>query len=141
MKIYFLSQAKASKIEPNENMALISIMDGSSTDFNFLKKWKNVLSLTFDDVDVQIYDYILFSEEQAKMILKFIEQLPKIVDVIVVHCWAGISRSAAVAKFLSEYYHTTDFPSRYELYNKLVYSTLKKVWLVETWNDAKGEEK
>ena len=51
----------------------------------------------------------------------------KLHHYLIVHCNAGISRSSAIAKFLCEIYRLY-FPDKYNLYNKLVYSILVKVW-------------
>lgn len=71
----------------------------------------------------------------AKNVIKFAEELPKNTKSIVVHCHAGISRSAAVAKFLAEEIYKDYFPEKYMLYNKLVYRTL-----INTWQKMKEEE-
>lgn len=127
MRILFMSQKDAEAIVPTDNMAIISIIDNDG-DRNLNPGWNYLLPLAFDDIDREVYDYKLFSKEQGRQVLDFISMLPTSVDCIVVHCWAGISRSGAIAKYLSEYYQTTDFPSRYSLYNKHVYSTLRTVY-------------
>lgn len=61
---------------------------------------KDVLFLKFDDVDQHIDNsYRLFDFVDADKILNFIEQVPSD-GALVVHCAAGVSRSAAVARFL-----------------------------------------
>jgi predicted glycosyltransferase involved in capsule biosynthesis len=45
----------------------------------------------------------------------------------VVHCEAGISRSAGVAKFISVIYSLA-FPENYSVYNKHVFSTLMRAY-------------
>jgi len=47
------------------------------------------------------------------------------VEGVLVHCHAGISRSAAVAKWIAEKYELP-YPERYMLYNKHVYRTLRE---------------
>jgi len=53
-------------------------------------------------------DIKLFNDENAKTILDFVETYKKGIDFIVVHCEAGISRSAGVAGALSLIYNGTD---------------------------------
>lgn len=46
----------------------------------------------------------------------------------VIHCYMGISRSAAVAKFINDYYNMSDSVlNTYLIYNKQVYNALNAV--------------
>ena len=56
--------------------------------------------------------------------------ISKDIDVIVVHCWAGQSRSKAVAKFISDYFgYLTTYPIKWdEPYNKHVYNILQETY-------------
>ncbi len=61
---------------------------------------KDVLFLKFDDVgEVVDNSYRLFDFVDAGKILDFIDQVPE-GETLIVHCHAGVSRSAAVARFL-----------------------------------------
>jgi len=53
-------------------------------------------------------DIILFDELMARKVLEFVKYYQNKVRVIVVHCEAGISRSAGVAGALSLIYNGTD---------------------------------
>jgi len=55
-----------------------------------------------------VLDIQMFTDQQAKQILQFINKYGKDVDLIVVHCEAGISRSAGVAGALSLIYNGSD---------------------------------
>lgn len=70
----------------------------------------------------------VFSRRQAQSISNFVEHLQP--DAVIVHCEAGISRSAAVAAALSLHYNGTDGwvwqSGRYNP-NKLVYRILVEV--------------
>jgi predicted protein tyrosine phosphatase len=138
-----MSKKEAERIVPDENMAIISIcgMDG---DRKLSNKWKYRIDLDFDDVDVKgsftivtkkgnvEIPYILFDENMARKVIKFIKELPSNVNSIVVHCYAGISRSAAVAKFLCEEIYNESFPKNYMTYNKLVYRMLyETLWKIK----------
>lgn len=142
MIIKFISKKEAEKIVPDDNMAIISIT-GMGDDRKLNIDWKYRLDLNFDDVDAPgsftivtkkgniELPYITFNEDMARKVLQFAYDLPDTIDIIIVHCHAGVSRSAAVAKFLAEEIYNATFPSKYMLYNKLVYSTLMKVFKKE----------
>jgi predicted protein tyrosine phosphatase len=141
-----MSKKEAERIVPNENMAVISIC-GMDSERKLSNKWKHRIDLDFDDVDVAgsftivtkkgnvEIPYILFDENMARKVITFISSLPSNVNSIVVHCYAGISRSAAVAKFLCEEIYDENFPKYYMSYNKLVYRVL-----YETSCKMKNEE-
>jgi predicted protein tyrosine phosphatase len=143
MNIRFISQKLAENLTAVDNAIIISITN--STELAKLdKNWGDRrLNLIFDDVDAPgshtlMYKsgpieipYILFNEDMARMIINFVQSISgKGIKTIIVHCWAGISRSAAVAKFLAENLKA-QFPDKYMLYNKLVYrilcETLQKI--------------
>lgn len=105
--------------------AIIEIMgeqDFMFFPFYFKHEHHNVLRLTFDDVDERL-DVKLFgepqdngreyipvvpmSEDQAKLIIKFVEANEN-AKAFFVHCAAGISRSAAVAKWIDQKFNTDD---------------------------------
>jgi hypothetical protein len=128
--VIFLSRKEAES-SVNPNWAVISI---SGLDPARLKEgWRSILRLEFDDIDPDPKalfaedPYILFSNEHARQIIKFAHQCnDEGVEGIVVHCHAGISRSAAVAKWISERFDL-DFPSGYMLYNCHVYDPKNRV--------------
>lgn len=90
---------------------------------------KSVLRLEFHDISEFLEDrYILFSSAQAIEIINWIESISAN-ETIIVHCEAGISRSAAVAKFIIDTYNYTLEPDRFcipdfSLMNTYVYETL-----------------
>ena len=66
---------------------------------------KRLLSLSFDDVDKKQYDemteagygsVVLMNEQDAARIVAFVKKYKDSVDGIIVHCDAGVSRSAGV---------------------------------------------
>jgi predicted protein tyrosine phosphatase len=71
-----------------------------------LPNCKGVLSLCFDDITKQLGDYFLMTEQDADKILDFV--LDTKVELICVHCEAGISRSAAVASALDLLFNQRD---------------------------------
>ncbi len=75
--------------------------------------WGALLRLEFHDVlakddyemardDGTVLNIVAFKPSHADMILDFIDSLPHEVGAVVVHCDAGVSRSAAVARFIHE---------------------------------------
>ena len=126
MRVEFMGLKEAEKIKPDNTLALISISNEMSIK-NLSPDWDNILELEFDDVDQDVFTYTTFNSQMAKQVITFIQTLPETVECVVVHCWAGVSRSAAIAKFLALYYDSY-FPKDYGLYNKLVYSTLLKTY-------------
>jgi predicted protein tyrosine phosphatase len=70
-------------------------------------------------------DIILFDENMAQQILDFVTCFKDKVDMIVVHCEAGISRSAGVAGALSKILNGDDkYYFDHYLPNMLVYRTI-----------------
>ena len=98
----------------------------------FEDTWKDVLRLEFDDADpshmnpVAVGGYKLFNDEMAVRILKFLKMHQDHTADALVHCEAGISRSAAISKFIAQIY-ALPFPDNYSIYNKHVFSTLLRV--------------
>ena len=104
-----------------ERIALISITD-YGYDFAELKNEpQHLLQLAFDDVDGDVFidelsknpsvddkikiekKYHMFSNEQAKQIVEFVNDVWDKVDVIICQCEHGQSRSAAVAAAIMQY--------------------------------------
>lgn len=111
-------------VESKDKTALIEIMgeqDILSAPFYFKKDHPNVIRLMFDDVDEPLHVSLLgdvpdereyvpvvpMSEEQGKLILDFVKKNDSVGNFIV-HCAAGVSRSGAVAKFITEYFGGED---------------------------------
>jgi len=97
-------------VENKTDVMLISILNtddvGDNTPY-FKTNHSNVLVLKFDDVEVdlnweqdeQFYGAKAFTEEQAQLIINFINK-NKDKKTCIVHCSAGISRSGAVGTLL-----------------------------------------
>lgn len=147
MKIHYMSRAEASLIVPPKTAALISVYEVQAEEENMkdaiatgevkevdLSRWAHSVRIQFWDIDQQFQDgdniYEPMSREDAVKILDFIEGLPAEVDTIIVHCFAGVSRSAAIAKFLMErIYDLHDEAKRVSVaYNRFVYTTLLEEW-------------
>ena len=90
--------------EPNEDWPVITQTESC----------KGVLKLAFHDIDKPEEPYVIFNENHAKQILDFAKEMAECnIDLLIVHCHAGWSRSPAVAAALAKIYHQND-----ELYFK-----------------------
>lgn len=130
MKTTFLSQIAAEQLREPSN--IISITDDADR-AEFSVEHKRILRLQFDDVDGYVGSdgLTVFSLDQARRIHEFVNECYG--EDIVVHCHAGMSRSAAVAKFIAdkrEYRLDMRAPcigtSAY--YNRHVYKTLNALY-------------
>ena len=122
--------------------ALISISDNRHEleEMVELLKSHNHIAVSFQDVDHRDGTHI--SNTQAKKISQFI--MDNEGCDFIVHCFAGISRSAAVAKFINEYYGLEDpVLENYKIYNRLVYgrlqSTLNCISMEEYYRQLEDE--
>lgn len=111
----------------NNDYAIISISD-NVTELKEMEQHiylhtnnSNKIMLAFQDVDHN--DNGGMSNRQAKALFEFIKKNEG--KTFLVHCFAGVSRSAAVAKFINDYYDLNDHVcNSYKIYNKLVYNKL-----------------
>ena len=78
--------------------AIISITDTNSPQNKFdHPPWlKAVLRLQFDDVLADSFWGLCIKDEDALKIKQFVDQVKTKVDRIIVHCEAGVSRSAGL---------------------------------------------
>ena len=60
--------------------------------------------LEFHDIDKPESGMVLFSENMARQIIDFVERIKDTKSLLIVHCNAGVSRSAAVARFVRDAY-------------------------------------
>ncbi len=161
--VTFISQLQAECVIPRDDMALISITEPpSGNNFmmmpEFKHKWKHFVRVEFHDIDVdkkrdrvldsaEIDEYTLFNIHHACKIIEFVQNIKDDIVSLVVHCHAGISRSAAVALFFSEIYGLNIAPGDSDLYNRTVYRVLSNTydqtyrWLGTAQEDKKGYKK
>jgi predicted protein tyrosine phosphatase len=136
----FISKKKAEAFtdtKDSEKRILISITTpGESRSTGYCREailhmdaWRDVLRLKFHDVEPELdgYDYVIFSHDDVKKIFDFLKKHEDEIDEVVVHCEAGISRSAAVSKFIAVIYGL-EFPENYMLYNRNIFSTLMRLY-------------
>lgn len=89
-------------VEKSDTYAVISIQDSHTDGFGITfsenQYCKAVLTLKFDDINRPVDGAQIFTEEMAKQIIRFIRK-HKDVDTLLIHCYAGQSRSRAVGAF------------------------------------------
>ena len=120
-------------VQSSDTYAVISIQDTHTGGFGFTfaknEFCKDVLTLYFDDIMREVEGAVLFSDEMAGQIIDFIEKNID-VDTLLVHCFAGQSRSRAVAAFAVEMLGGDN--SKYLQQggtNMYVYDTLLVAWM------------
>lgn len=69
---------------------------------------KDFITLAFDDVTIYYQGYYPITRQQARKIARFVMRYKDSVEQIVVHCDAGISRSAGVAAAIAKYLNGND---------------------------------
>ena len=128
--VCFVDHVAAESMVPKPGWAMISITGFNPYDVpnqaRLHPNWQEVLRLEFDDVSIRGDHLHGITPNQAGQVIAFLDAVQDMVERIVVHCLAGVSRSAGVAKFVAERYGL-DFDHGYGLYNRLVYETLKEV--------------
>ena len=91
---------------------------------------KGVLTLYFDDIVTEVDGAVLFDDDMADQIIDFIEEKKAEVDTLIVHCYAGQSRSRAVGAFAVEILGGDN--SRYfeeGTPNQYIYDVLESAWI------------
>ena len=114
-----------------DSFAIISIQDAQSNGFGFKftksKYCKGVLTLYFDDVYKKVKGTTPFNKDMANQIIDFLDEYDGKVDTLLIHCYAGQSRSRAVGAFAQ--YFVGDNNSELINYgspNMMIYDTLMK---------------
>ena len=118
--------------EQTDTYAVISIQDSAGGGFGFrfteTKFCREALTLYVDDVERPVDGAVLFSEDHARQVIDFIRRNIS-ADTLLVHCYAGQSRSRAVAAFAvkmlgadNAQYFTSGVP------NAHIYTTLTQIY-------------
>jgi len=110
--------------QPRE--AIISITGTGERRARLKAGWLHVLRLRFDDIQVPMAGRKLFSEKDAEWLIYFLDEIAEEVDHVVVHCTHGLSRSPAIAKFISKKFDLSNGYRNALNYNRHVYETLVK---------------
>jgi predicted protein tyrosine phosphatase len=131
-KILILPRNAAERFAYPKPWACISISDPRSL---FEAEISNVnrvdiLRIRFDDaVQNETFPWVLIKPEQGKTIMEFADKVWDKVDLLMIHCNAGLCRSPACGMVISEKYQPAVAPQFKKLYypNKLVVKTLREV--------------
>ena len=117
-----------------DSYIVISIQDshtgGFGIKFEENQFCKGVLTLYFDDIVTEVDGAVLFDDDMADQIIDFIELKKSKVDTLLIHCYAGQSRSRAVGAFAvkmlggdNSKYFIKNAPNMY------VYDVLEATWI------------
>lgn len=105
MQIKVFSKQGIRKAVPEHKTILIAINDTSditkSRNYITRDKYAGIVWLYFDDIETEVPG-VSFSEEHARQIIDVVTSHPG-VDIYV-HCFAGMSRSQAVAHFIARHF-------------------------------------
>lgn len=125
-KVMFVGRFSAETCGPWPDFAMISLGEPDAAEGapRIQDGWHDVLRLEFHDITADTMDvegiYTLMSDADAQAIVAFVKKVAPEVEGIIVHCRAGISRSAAVAKWICGEYKIP-FNAKYDRYNDYVY--------------------
>lgn len=105
MQIKVFSKQGIRKAVPEHKTILIAINDTSeltkSRNYITRDKYAGISWLYFDDIETEVPG-VSFNEEHARQIIDVVTANPD-VDIYV-HCFAGMSRSQAVAHFIARHF-------------------------------------
>lgn len=105
MQIKVFSKQGIRKATPKRKTILIAINDVAditkSRNYITRDKYAGILWLYFDDIETEVPG-ASFNEEHAKQIIDVVTSHPDM--DIYVHCFAGMSRSQAVAHFIARHF-------------------------------------
>lgn len=125
-KVVFLGRGVCETIGPWPDWAVISVTDPISAfgEAKLKNGWHAVLRLEFHDAEADDADsFVLMTQKDAHDIVEFVREAAPAIEGILVRCNSGISRSAAIAKWIADEYNIP-FDSSYNQYNKHVYQLL-----------------
>lgn len=130
---HYYPEGLEANAERKDTYAVISIQDthtgGFGITFSETKFCKGVLTLYFDDIVKEVPGAVLFDDEMAEQIIAFINA-HKDVDTLLIHCYAGQSRSRAVGAFAVKMLGGDN--SKYfkgAIPNQYVYDVLEAAWI------------
>ena len=105
MQVKVFSKQGIRKAVPERKTILIAINDVSDINMshNYIthRKYAGILWLYFDDIEAEVLG-VSFNEEHARQIIDVVTSHPDM--DIYVHCFAGLSRSQAVAHFIARHF-------------------------------------
>ena len=126
--IGFISIAEPSR-DPKVNNRKVRLDDG----------WASVLRLWFHDIDCQRDGYTLFSPTQADELIRWLKKHENKLRGVMVHCAQGVSRSAAVARFIAKAYGLPFNENKGALFNRFVFNMLCLRWSALGFGEINNE--
>jgi predicted protein tyrosine phosphatase len=123
-QVVYVSRRDAEGKAGIPNWAIISISDPFHYPASLRGNWHSILRLEFSDIEREQKFASLFSAKDANAIIDFaVKANAEGCEGVLVHCKAGISRSAAIAKWIAaEYKISSEYT--FDGYNQHVFSTL-----------------
>lgn len=134
IELTVLSREAAERYEPRGREICISIGDPRGLPAQLSDAFVAVLRLAFNDITAYPgADDVLFAEEHAEEVLRFVAQWPD-VDRIVVHCHAGASRSPGTALGLCDAlgWPVAELESAFPAWNRRVRSVIGQFAAIDT---------
>jgi predicted protein tyrosine phosphatase len=128
-KVMFVSRNAIENLSGDwSDLALISIIEPNAVGIGKIndKAFKRVIHSHFHDVVTgRVYDepVVEMDAKHAMSMVSFLHQIENEIEGVLVNCRAGISRSAAVAKWICES-RGLSFNKNYSQYNPHVYKLL-----------------
>ena len=130
MKVVFVSRCDMIKLIKNKSLRSVCIVSVSDNNrekqemYNLCKEYSQGLCkafVNFPDVE----DGVCLTDKKIKQILRVCDYAFKNKLDIVVHCFLGVSRSGAIAKYINDYYMLGDtYLEDYTGHNKNLYYAL-----------------
>jgi predicted protein tyrosine phosphatase len=135
-QVAYVSRREAESRVGSAEWAIISISDPFHYPAMLKGGWHSVLRLEFSDILQESKMSVLFSEIDAQSIRKFVKHADENGCAgILVHCKAGVSRSASIAKWVAEKFGLS-VDSSFDGYNRHVYLMLKATSDIPTSDSA-----
>lgn len=131
-KILILPRNHAQLFQYNKPWSCISISELAVPDPPIQAENRiGLLRLRFDDIEFKRSEYKMISPAQAKWTWEFVDKIWKESELLMIHCAAGISRSPAMGKAISEKYQPEFAEYFDQLYspNGLVYKLMRETCL------------
>ncbi|OIQ81937.1 hypothetical protein GALL_362880 [mine drainage metagenome] len=124
-RVNFINRGSMQNMIPLPTWAAVSISEQTETKLKH--GWYAIHRSFFHDVDPLVNKtdepHVLMNATHAENIVAFVESVAPYIDVMFVNCMGGISRSAAVAKWVAERF-SLPFDQHYAPYNKHVYKLM-----------------
>lgn len=123
-QVVYISRREAEIRVGSADWAIISISDPMHYPAMLKGGWHSILRLEFSDIEQPGKFKVLFSADDARAIRAFVHHADENGCIgMLVHCKAGISRSAAIAKWITEEFNLTCDYS-FDGHNHHIYSML-----------------